>query len=314
MAMAGGLLLALVGSACSGDDARSADASEIEELRNRFDHNRAQWRLPLDEYRPNSAAQQYLHGFAEDALLAECLDEEGLAGFPLGDPPAASITEGDPSAVGLSNEGRQLFNVDIAGQAGYHHPLEVFVADIDAYNVSPEEQAERAAFQALLAESVDNRAAFDGCLDEVRGDALPMVDFNLVQSMEQVASETAQQDDDIAEAAGRWHECMAPQGYPDLPERPDEMPSESVRADVGIVEEPEGAPSAAGSTPSTREIEVAVFDAECRESSGYSEALYQAEVEAQFHQIAGNEEELDRVRVAFDEDLERVQSIIAEHQ
>jgi hypothetical protein len=65
--------------------------------------------------------------------------------------------------------------------------------------------------------------------------------------------------------------------------------------------------------PSSRELEVAVADAECRASSGLSEALYDAEVEAQLAAVDVNEDALERMRANLEQDRRRVEAVIDEH-
>ena len=62
--------------------------------------------------------------------------------------------------------------------------------------------------------------------------------------------------------------------------------------------------------PTAREVEVAVTDAECRESSGFSEARYDAEVRAQMEAIAEHEDDLERLHVAIERFSAEVDEVI----
>lgn len=62
-----------------------------------------------------------------------------------------------------------------------------------------------------------------------------------------------------------------------------------------------------GSTPvSTEEIRTATADAKCRASSGWSQALYDAEYDAQVAFVKKNADKLDRIRDELAEDKKRL--------
>lgn len=76
----------------------------------------------------------------------------------------------------------------------------------------------------------------------------------------------------LLDAAARWRECMAPLGIPDLPERPWRNVSRRMPESLQIRWQWE-----TSGQPSADEIAVATHDAACRRSSGWFDALYEAE-------------------------------------
>jgi hypothetical protein len=289
----------LVVGSCGGDK-----PSDTQSMRDEFDEDLAAWHLPLDTFRPDMFAEAGRWNYAENLLIADCLEDEGLPGFP---PDIAMTTEG------LTNDGRQLFNIEIAREHGYAHPGSLE----DDWTLSEEQIAARENFDAVLESTPDGQARLDACRDQAREDrpADIMNQLNLVNGLRDAAWETARSDDDVEASIDRWRECMEPLGVADLPELPDEMPSDAVRQRLGIpipqadVLPDPGSPR----TPTVEEIEFAVHDAECRESSGYAETCYEAEVEAQFDQIEGHEDELDRALAVYDETVDWAEAVLAEH-
>ncbi|MGH9245962.1 MAG: hypothetical protein ACRD29_16925 [Acidimicrobiales bacterium] len=154
-------------------------------------------------------------------------------------------------------------------------------------------------------------------MEEIRQDRLPVTDElyggSLVDTLEAAAYEMALQDEAYQDAAQRWRDCMQPLGIPDLPTTPEEgMPTPFLREEFGDdVSEPDVLEP--WSPPSVEEIEIAVEDAKCRESSGVRREFYDAEVEAQLEAVAENEDALERVRAAVEEDRRRVEEILSEY-
>jgi len=87
------------------------------------------------------------------------------------------------------------------------------------------------------------------------------------------------------------------------------MPGSTLLTDFGYGRGDEPIPPE-GVRPSRREVEVAVADAECRESSGLSLARYRAEVTAQLAAIEADEGALERLRVVIDEHQREVEAVI----
>ena len=122
----------------------------------------------------------------------------------------------------------------------------------------------------------DNKVVFR-CLDQVRKKQLPLLpgSSQLASALEQAAYDAALQDPAVLKAGKRWHECMRPQGVADLPPDPRGMPSPSVtkRFALDVITEES---ILQGPKVSAEEIALATADAECQESSGYAQKLYDA--------------------------------------
>lgn len=249
--------------------------------------NRKRWVLPLDDYFGlNYAVSDY----AEALLIKQCMTGRGFA-YPTGRPqqmdPPPSPTENDTY--------RGLFDPQIAAQYGYGGP------EVAAPESSLTEQ-ERVALA-----SEEGQSAFQECIDKARQELPLPPDRGLVESLSVAAYNSAAETAEVRKAAQRWKQCMAPAGISDLPDDPIQMPTESLRAQWGESsqgEDPTYRP------PTAEEITVAVMDAECRESSGFSETLYNSEWRIQMNLLADNEDALQRLKAANDEHAGLVEAVL----
>jgi hypothetical protein len=99
---------------------------------------------------------------------------------------------------------------------------------------------------------------------------------------------------------------MADVGIPDLPETPREMPSMWLIERLDLGGDPHG-------TASVEEIRFASADAECRESSGYVDAFYQALWNKEAQLVRDNADALLRIEAMVTEHREKVAQIISEN-
>lgn len=106
--------------------------------------------------------------------------------------------------------------------------------------------------------------------------------------------------DAVTELAAEWRDCMAPAGVIDLPDSPVGMPSQSV------------APTTEGAAPSTRQREVAVLDAQCREQVGYPSAVLRARAEGELSAIGRDPEGFDSARLKYQEYAKGIDQVIQE--
>lgn len=230
--------------------------------------NTSQWVMPLDSFWPvSSIAADY----AENLLMKPCM--EGL-GY-VWDVPWRDI--GTQLGPTWNSVERRLFNVEIATVWGYHSALspDSGLDDWIEFTGQPVSDA--------MAEAIDT------CSAEVR-ETLPRLpgSAQLTPSLVQAAFDGAQNDSEVLDAARLWQECMQEVGLPDLPTSPIQMPTESLVQRFAL-----GDPS---SSPTGKEIDTAVADAQCREESEYSELLYQAEWSLQVDLLEENADELSAVR------------------
>ncbi|MPN43353.1 hypothetical protein SDC9_190912 [bioreactor metagenome] len=116
--------------------------------------------------------------------------------------------------------------------------------------------------------------------------------------------------DEVHQAAARWRECMAPLGIVDLPDEP---------WTAGAMSMPPSLMSAWGWTssfgkPSADEVRIAVHDANCRETSGWSEALYESQWALAEKFVEDNKPALDALLQQHNKYIKKYQQIIADHQ
>lgn len=255
-----------------------------------LEKNRDRWALPLDEFH---GLNYSISDYAEALLIEECMLDEGFA-YPVGEPKRLD----SPPEPTLNDAYRRLFDEEIAAEFGYGGPpVEPVIASL-----TPEERA--------AIESEEGQAAFDRCVNQAR-DELPLPpDRDLVESLASAAYSSAIASEEVLDAAKEWRECMASTGISDLPANPEEMPTESLRAAWG---KPPGGEDQAYQPPTTAEIEVAVQDARCQETSGFAQTFYDAEWDAQMEMLTDNEDALMRLKAANDAHAELVEEILTSH-
>jgi hypothetical protein len=114
----------------------------------------------------------------------------------------------------------------------------------------------------------------------------------------------------VKDTAAAWRECMAPKGVEDLPADPSLMPSDSLSQRFGLSNTPDAGQEV---TVTATEKDLAVFDAQCRESSGYEEARYTAEWGRQVTLLEQNGPALNEVRDKIQKTDTAISEVIAEH-
>lgn len=211
------------------------------------------WSLPLDDYYPTVTQQNH----AVSLKVAACMKGVGVRDWPIEDP-ARYLPPTFTSRV------RKVFNEKLARQFGYHSGQSARPVDLVEPPLTPDQEitlttCQRAAQKEFGSESKT---------------------FAFVQGQAAAGADSALRSKPVKLAAEEWHDCMLPLGLPDLPATPlGNMPTDSQRAKFGL-QNNEDAIGKQTLVATPQEIREAVFDASCRESSGYSRALYQQEVEA----------------------------------
>ena len=290
-----GVAVSLVG--CAGQAAAEIDLPA---------QDRARWVMPLDEFQ--SATMLDLPNYAENLLVADCLSQDGIE-WPIPWQPTDEASYLEPPA-NLSTF--PALTVDLALESGYR-------ADFTPgwSGNSPE------SFDALNAIATST-PGFEplqrSCLDEARKQ-VPTIELseatNRVWALMYEAQVVADRAPAVVEADAAWQKCMKDAGYIAVPASPlsdDEwMPTEALLAELGIPnrwQEGDGAPENA---LIPQEIDLAVDDATCRESSGWSEEMYQAIWDAQADVVSAHADELVRIRDGWQVDRESILAIIAAH-
>lgn len=277
-------LALLLLTACSPDGGEADAGGKF------TDADRAQWALPLDPY-IESTVDVVVTDYAENLLVSECMSDRAL------DWPIPAIDVNDLESVTTSPSGRTLLTLEAAQRYGYH-----------SAPMLPAEASTQ--LQALNSRTLTpaESSALDSCIQDART-VLPLPERTQigVQLANQALDEAAGTDA-VREAAAQWRTCMAPQGISDLPDAPDTdsggMPTPGQIAAYAI----DDPASAAGAD----EIAAAVADAQCRESSGYDDALYAAEWARQSAALNDNADALVREGEALDAYLTDARAVIAE--
>lgn len=239
--------------------------------------NRATWSMPLDEFYVYSPD---LGSYAEQLLIGRCLAGEGFAW------PVPWRDTDFPLPANFNEAGYRLFDVAIASQWGYHQ----------APVLNQEEFVQWGEFEAHAQSLASDPAfldAFAACDEKARlEDTSRDVDgFNYISDLAVQASQVAQERQEVQAAVAAWRECLTSKVDFVVPTDPwTEMPPLAVAERFGIV-----GPNQT-TAASTEEIAAAVADAECRESSGASAALYEAQWDAQSALVDENRNQLDRIR------------------
>ncbi|MDP4334358.1 hypothetical protein Q7F20_13340 [Curtobacterium sp. A7_M15] len=230
------------------------------------------WAMPLDGWvQPGSEKAAY----AEDLVVQPCLREAGID-FP---PPWATVDglEAASDAAETPERGNPApalswtrpLDEDTARTSGYHAPSTAG-ANRDGRRAWGEDPERNAAF-ADAAQSAVTRCfrQAERTVGTDDPDGSVQRASMTAKRLTFLAGTAAREDETVVAAAARWHTCMADADVPDLPRAPSEMPSQSMKMDYGT--------NLASTPVQDAEIAVAERDVSCQHSSGYRDALYDAE-------------------------------------
>ena len=179
-----------------------------------------------------------------------------------------SPTVGAKQSPTVNAAGWKLFNVPTAQKYGYGSGVTGPPAP------RPSETGAEEAQDPVCSKSVNVTMRADQATAEA------------VAGMAFAADDQAQADPSVKAAVARWHSCMLPLGIPDLPEFPLNAATDSQRARFH--------PLRVDGAASPAEITEAVFDAKCMDSSGFSNAYYQASLTYQLEAMVKHQDILTR--------------------
>ncbi len=269
------------------------------------------WTMPLDEFQ--SASTDALHDYATMLLGAECLAKNGVEY----DVPWQPTDDESYLPAPTNFSSFPILTLDIAREQGYRAPRST--GSLGTFN---EQLEAREPFLLLRQTTPGFDTLWDSCLDDANAQ-LPgekgEVDYeNTTGAWVNQSWETTQRDPSVREADSRWRECMIAVGYRALPDGPlrgdDEwMPTQALRAELGIPDRYQPGDGGAENPLTQEEIDLAVDDATCRESSGWTEAMYEAMWNAQEAIVQKNADELVRQRDAWTAERAELLEIIAAH-
>ena len=251
------------------------------------------WAMPSNAYYPPNLS---LGNYAADLRAEPCLEEAGISFRmarydPNGARPATKNAAGD-----------RIFNQKIAAEYGYHEQLDP--------RINWEDRKRNDVDPTLNDQEVWEKwsACEDQAMRELGGDP-EMIGYSYRFPIDSVDRDPA-----VLEAEARWRDCMAPLGIPDL--GPDAAPLRTPVPTHSQVEKwgwPDDIPPWDIPPASADEIEAAVFDAKCRDSSGWSQARYDAEWDAEVAYLTKHYKELEAKRVKYEAITEAYLNEIREH-
>lgn len=236
------------------------------------------WTRPTDPYF-GGRKLDYLSTYATFLLRDDCMRERGV------NLPHDSFIPDAPDVEGFAANGLdKILTVDLAKKYGYRFPQDPHIADADVISKqgflyadgSREMEIMSECNQQVVTPALNGEEPNTSEPTAVRTDLMEPSAEELAQQGQSIRSQLnrvgglAYQDPEVLAAAQRWRECMAPQGIVDLPDFPwDGYPPVSL-----MQRWPDWH---SGGDPFPEEIEVATFDAQCRESSGWMSTLYETQ-------------------------------------
>jgi len=259
------------------------------------------WELPLDHYGV-SESEMIGANHAEDLLASECMTDAGLSWSI----PAIDTT---PPRKPTRTEGNQrLLTEEIATTYGYREPP-----------IYPEQTLETLSELASRSLSVSEQSTLDKCIADAQHTLpIPADEMNFSSALTMNAYIEAGHDSEVEQAAGRWRECMQPQGISDLPALPDggdseTMPSASLRErfrmDRAADQEDEADEFASAGA---EEVAIAVADVRCRQSSGFNKAFYAAQWRLQSQALAESVDQLESEQKQIEAWLAQSHEVLAQ--
>lgn len=223
--------------------------------------------------------------YARNLLLKDCL--KGVAEFTVYPPAADPATEGTHPRTAQRN-----FNEAIAQQWGYQLPAP---ANLGTTGFPPGFEITPAIDEKILA-CGDKTASRLGRPPSQALAAIESAGWDALDANPPT----------VDSAAEAWVECMAPAGVVDLPDDPDKMPSPS----VGAASSGQGMSAPGAVAPTAREREVAVLDAQCRETAGFDSAQLRVRAEAELAAIGRDVQGFESARQAYKDYDQKIDEVI----
>lgn len=231
---------------------------------------------------------------ATDKVFTSCMTEKGFAMKPL---PVRTDAQRDPTFNAVQ---RKLFDPQIAGTYGYRTASQVTGTPAQLFD------AQKNQASGSVPDGAGAQDAWDTCMTESLKPFPTVPQEPLGQKLAASAADSALKTDAVKKAAARWHTCMEPLGISDLPETPVDFPSKSLQSVLGL----EGADGAAVSAPGAQELQIARQDAQCQDSSGWRQTLYDAQWNAEVALLPANLSKLTAEKKSFDDREAAAQKIL----
>lgn len=280
-----GLLLfgaPIVLAGCSG----TTDSSEVEV---RVEKNVTQWTLLSDAYFPPPIG---LRDYAVDVEARECVERLDVTMRMARFDPEAPLPRTQNAGV------RNIFNPEIAAEFGYRSELDPRI-NWENHELMAGDQSltDPATYEAWI--TCQREAE-----ERLGVDPEAMLSFGF-------PVEAADANPNAIAAEGKWRECMAPLGIADL--APDASPLSGI-ASTSLFQQwglSSDSPPWEITQPSEEEIRIAVHDANCRDSSGWTEARYEAEWNAEIDYLTKHYRDLEAQRLQYEEQHQNFLNVLA---
>lgn len=279
------VLIAVIAVAASG--CSSPPENAVVELASK---DRGRFVLPVDAFADREWSNT---SYAELIFVSECFAHAGMH-YPVA--PQRIKEDGNASWNAV---GRWIFDTHTAPRFGYHQQV--------GEGGMTDDEIVRDAKGPSLDEVGQEK--FTECLGSARKK------LGTENQIEQYATELAVdaynetlEAPAVTEATARWRECMKPLGIADLKSSPSGPPADSLSIEFGLREDKPPTENV-----SAKELRIATFDAQCQESSGYAEAMYETEWRLQAALVKEHADKLLRVKAQIDAKNKRVHAYLAEH-
>ncbi len=285
----------------------------------------ANWVMPMDPY--STATLENLSNYAENRRMETCLSREGFS-WPI---PAEPTDDASYLAFPKNKSNFPVLTVDVARQYGY----------TALYTPGPTRDLQAHVKLNRIAESTPG---LDTTLQACREESRKTFDISRVSDVSDTAgmwmyeeAKKIPQDPAVKKASASWKKCITAAGYDvsisaPVGDESEGMPTHKLGVELGFYAPPpsmrpqptegpirtygdtEVDPDTAGPRRSTpAEIELAVADATCRDSSGWTKAYYDAQWDAEVRVVQNHADQLKTMKADIDALTAQARQIIAEN-
>ncbi|MBS1908216.1 MAG: hypothetical protein JST33_17010 [Actinobacteria bacterium] len=285
----------------------------------------AHWVMPLDEY--SAASLVHLVNYAENRRMETCLSKEGFS-WPI---PVEPTDDTSYLVFPRNMSAFPALTVDIAKQYGYTALYIPGPTPDPRTSVKLNRIAESTPGldTTLLACRDESRKTFDG---GKAGDIFNTVGMWFDQGTKQVPQDPA-----VKKASASWKKCITAAGYDVSTSAPvgdgEWMPTHKLGIELGFYAPPpsmrpqpaEGPIRTYGDTevdpdadtsprkPTPAEIDLAVADATCRDSSGWTNAYYAGQWNAEVVVVQNHSDQLKTMKTDIAALYAQARQIVAEN-
>lgn len=288
------------------------------EVGNGITKNQNLWSMPTDAYFNSEWVN--IKSAAEALLRTQCMQK---AGHDYSENATLDIVLPETESLGFG----RIFNERIAKKYGYRNAPDLNVEsnypiNFDAQSKSYQDDYNRCVSQAMDeiygADYGDKMRTLYGEQEEIPGENATETEWQLYMDRLKQKNEQSPMSllnrlhvdthsPALREKAKLWVQCMSPLGIVDLPEEPFEIKRETMPESLQMRWNWESSGVA-----SADEIAVATYDAQCRRSSGWFDALYEEEWHMREEFLMQYEPALAPVLEMEKEATERARKILTE--